>query len=192
MVSLVLLMALAAPDAGQSVPDGGTKPDAGIALAPASSDGLRALEKRLAELTAKTNDALTTLKERVASLEAKNTNLELQLQQANATAKRTADDYATFKKEVNEREDERRETERKALELRQRFDTVTRGFVAVDQQLAQGTAGNVNELIRQAETTYTGSALQYVRAAKAALANNDLGGARRYLLLAVLETQFTR
>lgn len=192
MISTVLLLLLNAPDAGLLKADAGTK-DAGVSLTPPDPEAqLKQLDKRLSELAAKTAESLTTLKQRVAELETKSADLELKLKQAESNAKRAADEYAAFKKDVLDKEQQRKDAEQKAIEQRQRFDAVTRGFVAVDQQLAQGSMGNVNELIRQAEASYSGAALQYVQAAKAALANNDYGGARRYLLLAVMETQFSR
>ncbi len=193
MISTLVLLLLTAPDAGLLKADAGTKADAGVVLSQLEPDAqLKQLDKRLSELASKTSESLGTLKQRVTELEAKSADLELKLKQAESTAKRAADEYAAFKKDVNDREQQRKDAEQKAIEQRQRFDAVTRGFVAVDQQLAQGSAGNVNELIRQAEASYSGVALQYVQAAKAALGNNDYGGARRYLLLAVMETQFSR
>jgi len=192
---LVLSLLLAAPDAGPPLRvDAGVRSvDAGTSEPPAAADSkVKALEHRVGEVSARADEASSGLKKRVSELETKVGDLERQLRTADTQAKRTADELAAFKKEVNEREEQRREAERRAGERRQRFESATKGLVSADQQLASGSVAQVNELIRQAEESYSGPALQYVQAAKAALANNDLGGARRYLLLAVLEGQFNR
>lgn len=196
MLNLVTALVLLAPDAGASLkpaPDAGVKvalPDAGVPEA----DVVR-VKEQMTDLSTRTTEGLSTLKKRVSDLEAKTADLEGKLKQTTELAsqlEKTRDELAAFKREVNEREEERQQRERRAAEARQRFDSATRGLVAADQQLASGSAGTVGEQLRQAEASYSGLALQYVQAARAALANNDLGTARRMLLLAVMEGQFSR
>lgn len=191
----LLSLLLMAPDAGapKNVDAGVRTADAGVTesvMAPVEAK-VKALEQRVGEVSARTDDTAAGLKKRVLELETKQAELERQLRQADAAAKRTADELASFRREVNEREEQRQAAERKALDHRQRFDAVTRGLIAVDNQVALGSTGQLNELIRQAEATFSGAALGYVQAAKAALANNDLGATRRYLMLAVFEAQLS-
>jgi chromosome segregation ATPase len=196
MLSLVTALVLLAPDAGapaKPAPDAGVKvapPDAGVPEAEVLK-----VKEQVTDLTTRTSEGLTGLKKRVADLEAKTADLEAKVKRAaelEGQLAKTRDELAAFKREVNEREEERQQRERRAAEARQRFDTATRGLVAADQQLATGSVGTVAEQLRQAEASYTGLALQYVQAARAALANNDLGTARRMLMLAVVEGQFSR
>ncbi|MDP3237366.1 MAG: hypothetical protein Q8S33_36380 [Myxococcales bacterium] len=165
-------------------------PDAGALSKPAAADGgVASVMTPRPVATEPLSNA--ELRKRVTELEARATELERQVKQLDALAKkldRTNDDLAAFKKEVNEREDARRESERRVAEQKQRSEAVTRSLVTADQQLSTGST-NVTEALRAAEATYTGAALQYVQAARASLANGDLNTARKYLLLAVLEAQ---
>ncbi len=95
-----------------------------------------------------------------------------------------------LKNEVEEREEARKAAERKALEAKLRFETASRGLFIADQTLASGSVANVSEQLRAAEASFTGLSLQYVQGARVALGNNDLGTARRMLMLAIFETQF--
>lgn len=166
-------------------------PDAGVVSKPLVADaGIAPVAARVTEPSSGLE--LERLRKRVAELEARTTELERQAKQLDALAKKldqTNDDLAAFKKEVNEREDARRESERRVVEQKQRYEAVSRSLVTVDQQLSTGATANVNEALRAAEATYTGTALQYVQAARASMANGDLATARKYLLLAVLEAQ---
>ena len=172
-------------------------PDAGVVVSkPLLADaGVAPVVARPVVTEPSTGLELERLRKRVTELEARATELERQVKQVEALSKKvdqTNDDLAAFKKEVNEREDARRESERRVVEQKQRFEAATRSLVTVDQQLSTGSTGSVNEALRAAEATYTGTALQYVQAARASLANGDLNTARRYLLLAVLEAQAAR
>ncbi|MBL8936318.1 MAG: hypothetical protein JNM69_17315 [Archangium sp.] len=184
MYTMVAAMVLMAPDAGFSfkTADAGVRAlDAGVVVVEAPRDMASAAE-------------LERLKKRVADLETKNLELERQLKTVDALSKKVDqanDDLTAFKKLVDEREEARKEAERRAIEARQRFDAASRGLFTADQTLASGSLVNVSEQIRAAEASYTGLALQYVQAARAALGNNDLGTARRMLMLAVFETQFS-
>jgi predicted nucleic acid-binding Zn-ribbon protein len=180
---LLVLVLTAAPDAGVT-----SKPaaiDAGVVPASAALPAVNEAPSNLEQ---------ERLRKRVAELESRAAALERQIKQLEAVSRKidqTNDDLEAFKKEVTEREDARRESERRVAEQKQRYENVTRSLVTVDQQLSTGST-NVNEALRSAETTYTGTALQYVQAARASLANGDLSSARRYLLLAVLEAQSTK
>lgn len=182
--TLLSMLLAAAPDAGAV-----SKPaaaDAGVALA---------VTPRPVANESVSNAELERLRRRVAELEARATELERQAKQIDVLIKKvdqTNDDLAAFKKEVNEREDARRESERRVVEQKQRHEAVSRSLVTVDEQLSRGSTASVNEALRAAEATYTGTALQYVQSARASLANGDLATARKYLLLAVLEAQATR
>lgn len=184
--ALLLSFVLASPDAGVATRaaggrDAGTVADAGVVEARRAPDAPSAAE-------------LERLRQRVLELEARATELEAQGRRVEALTKKveqTADALAAFKREVNEREEQRLEAERKAAEARARLEAVNKSLLAADQQLATG-ATNIGDTLRAAEATYTGPALQYVQAARAALANGDLGSARRLLLLAVLEAQSAR
>lgn len=184
MFTAFAAVVLMAPDAGFSfkTADAGVRAvDAGVVVVEPPRDMASAAE-------------LERLKKRVADLETKNLDLERQLKSVDALSKKVDqanDDFAAFKKVVEEREQERKETERRALEARQRFEAASRGLFTADQTLASGSLANVSEQLRAAEAAYSGMALQYVQAARAALGNNDLGTARRMLMLAVFETQFT-
>lgn len=193
MLTLVASLVLTAGpvDAGTTRRlDGGTA-DAGVRTADAAE--VERLRSRLVDLAANTEDTIAPLKKRLTDLEARTVELEKQARQVEALQKkleRTNDELATLKREVNEREEQRQETERKAAEQKTRLEAVTRGLIAVDQQLASGaTSAQVAETLRAAESSYTGAALEYVRSARAALANNDLSTARKFIGLAVLETQ---
>jgi septal ring factor EnvC (AmiA/AmiB activator) len=181
MISSVLALVLAAA------------PDAGVVSKPFLADaGVAPVAARPVATEPSTGLELERLRKRVTELEARTTDLERQVKQVEALSKKveqTNDDLAAFKKEVNEREDARRESERRVVEQKQRFEAVTRSLVTVDQQLSTGSTASVNEALRAAEATYTGPALQYVQAARTSLANGDLNTARKYLLLAVLEAQ---
>ncbi|MBM4783163.1 MAG: hypothetical protein GQE15_36265 [Archangiaceae bacterium] len=184
MLTTFAAMVLMAPDAGLTfrAADGGVRAlDAGVVVVEAPRDMASAAE-------------LERLKKRVADLEARNVELEKQLKSVDALSKKVdqaSDDLAAFKKVVDEREEDRKEAERKALEAKQRFEAASRGLFSADQTLASGSLANVSEQLRAAEASYSGLALQYVQAARAALGNNDLGTARRMLMLAVFETQFS-
>lgn len=181
--TLLVLVLAAAPDAGVvSKPQAADAGVAPLAVKPAVTEPSPGLE-------------LERLRKRVTELEARATELERQVRQVDALSKKvdqTNDDLAAFKKEVNEREDARREAERRVAEQKQRYEAVSRSLVTVDQQLSTGATANVNEALRAAEGTYTGTALQYVQAARASLANGDLATARKYLMLAAFEAQATR
>ncbi|MBL8919344.1 MAG: hypothetical protein JNJ54_10815 [Myxococcaceae bacterium] len=201
MLSLVIALVVLAPDAGVSLKPTPAGPDAGM-KAPADAGAPEAevakVKDQVSDLTLRTSENLTALKKRLSDVEAKALALEtrtaaLEAKLRDATERaaqldQTRDELASLKRQVNEREDERR----RALETRQRFDTATRGLVTADQQLSSGSQASVNEQLRQAEATYTGLAQQYVQAARTALGNNDLATARRMLLLAVLEAQLSR
>jgi chromosome segregation ATPase len=191
---LALLVAAAPTDGGPSrTPDAGAL-DGGAPARPADAAEVERLRARLVDLAAHTEDVVAPLKKRLGELEARTVELEKQLRQVEALQKkvdRTADDLATLKREVNDREEQRKEAERKAAEQKSRTEAVTRALVVADQQLASGaSSASVGETLRAAEASYTGAALEYVRSARAALANNDLGSARKFIGLAVLETQF--
>ncbi|MBE2248278.1 MAG: hypothetical protein IAE78_01940 [Myxococcus sp.] len=170
-------------------------PDAGVALKPPAADaGAAPSALPPAPVATAAPGELERLRKRVGELEARTAELERQTKQLDALAKKldaTTDDLAAFKKQVDEREETRQAAERRVVEQKQRFESVTRSLVTVDQQLSTG-ATNVNEALRAAEATYTGAALQYVQAARASLANGDVNTARKYLLLAVLEAQAAR
>jgi chromosome segregation ATPase len=193
MLTLVASLVLTAGpvDAGTTRRlDAGTA-DAGVRTADAAE--VERLRARLVDLAANTEDTIAPLKKRLTDLEARTVELEKQARQVEALQKkleRTNDELASLKREVNEREEQRKETERKVTEQKTRLESVTRGLIAVDQQLASGaTSAQVAETLRAAEGSYTGAALEYVRSARAALANNDLSTARKFIGLAVLETQ---
>jgi len=176
--TLLVLVLAAAPDAGviskPLVTDAGIAPVAARVTEPSSGLELERLRKRVAEL------------------EARATELERQTKQLDALSRKldqTNDDLAAFKKEVNAREDARRESERRVAEQKQRYEAASRSLVTLDEQLSRGSTTSVNEALRAAEAAYTGTALQYVQSARASLANGDLATARKYLLLAVLEAQ---
>lgn len=193
--SLLTLVVAAAPvDGGPSRGrDGGVAVDAGTPPRPADAAEVERLRARLVDLAANTDDAVAPLKKRLSELEARTLDLEKQTRQVEALQKkldRTAEELATLKREVNEREEQRKEAERKAAEQKARTEAVSRALVMADQQLASGaSSAAVAETLRAAEASYTGPALEYVRSARAALANNDLGSARKFIGLAVLETQ---
>ncbi|MER2564571.1 MAG: hypothetical protein ABTQ32_27840 [Myxococcaceae bacterium] len=182
MITTFAAMVLMAPDAGLSfrAADAGLRADAGVVVAEAPRDLASAAE-------------LERLKKRVADLETKNLDLERQLKTVDALSKKVDqahDDFVALKKEVEEREEARKDAERKAVEAKQRFETASRGLFIADQTLASGSVANVSEQLRAAEASFTGLSLQYVQAARTALGNNDLGSARRMLMLAIFETQF--
>lgn len=182
MVTMLAAMVLMAPDAGLSfrAADAGLRADAGVVVVEAPRDVASAAE-------------LERLKKRVAELESKNLELERQLKNVDALSKKVDqahDDFVALKKEVEEREEARKEAERKALEAKLRFETASRGLFIADQTLASGSVANVSEQLRAAEASFTGLSLQYVQGARVALGNNDLGTARRMLMLAIFETQF--
>ncbi|MCU0701254.1 MAG: hypothetical protein MUC96_32490 [Myxococcaceae bacterium] len=194
MLTIVVALSIAAaPDAGVLRPTDGGTADAGTAARPVDAAELERLRARLVDLAAHTEDVVAPLKKRLAELEARTAELEKQAQKVDSLQKkldRTTDELATLKREVNEREEQRKESERKAVEQKTRLEAVTRSLIAVDQQLASGaTSAQVAETLRAAEGSYTGAALEYVRSARAALANNDLSTARKFIGLAVLETQ---
>lgn len=195
MWSLLVTAVLAAPDAGPPL-----KPDAGSPRPPDAGVVFTVTDAGVAAPPPRPMDAVSTaefdrLKKRVSELEARNVEVERQLRQLDGLPKRLDDlkeEFVAFKREVNEREEARRENERRASEAKQRYESGTRALINADQELATGSTASVAEQLRIAEATYTGVALQYVQAAKVALKNNDLGSARRMLLLAVLESQFNR
>jgi predicted RNase H-like nuclease (RuvC/YqgF family) len=126
---------------------------------------------------------LEALKKRVTELEARTAELERQVKQVDALAKKldqATDDLEALKRDA----DERKQAEQQAAERKQRSEAVARGLAAADEQLASGNT-NIEASLRAAEATYTGAALELVRAARQALANGDVASARRYLALAV-------
>ncbi|MCA2981840.1 MAG: hypothetical protein INH37_26485 [Myxococcaceae bacterium] len=188
-----LVVAVTPTDAGVSRrPDAGA-PDAGAAPRPADAAEVERLRARLFDLAANTDEVVTPLKKRLADLEARTVELEKQARQVEALQKkldRTADELAALKREVAEREEQRKDAERKAAEQKARVEAVTRALIVADQQLASGAnSAAVAETLKAAEASYTGAALEYVRGARAALANNDLSSARKLIGLAVLEMQ---
>lgn len=205
MLSFVTTLVLLAPDAGASLKSAAPVSDAGV-RGPADGGTPEAevvkVKEQVTDLTLRTSENLTVLKKRLSDVEAKalaletrTAALEAKLKQATDAASqldKTREELAALRREVTDREEERQQRERRALETRQRFDTATRGLVTADQQLSTGSLSSVNEQLRQAEATYSGLAQQYVQAARTALGNNDLATARRMLLLAVLEAQLSR
>jgi chromosome segregation ATPase len=130
------------------------------------------------------------LRKRIAELEARTAELERQVKQVDALAKKldqATDDLEALKRDAAER----RQAEQRAAERKQRLEAVARGLAAADEQLAFGNT-DIEESLRAAEATYTGTALELVRAARQALANGDVAAARRYLALAVAEVRQAR
>lgn len=156
--------------------DGGTRlaaPDGGVPAAP------KPARPATGEVEA--------LKKRVTELEARTAELERQAKQVDALSKKldqATDDLAALKRDA----DERKQAEQQAAERKQRFEDVARGLSVADEQLSSGNT-NIEASLRAAEATYSGPALELVRAARQALANGDVAAARKYLALAVYEAQ---
>lgn len=187
MLPTLVSLLLAAGDGGTAVrlalADAGVAVDAGTAPAPKPAPA-----PPDPALTAK----LEELKKRVLEAEARAAEQGRQLDALSKRFDSLSEQLEAFKREVTERETERRDSERRQAEQKQRLESSTRQLISLDQQLASGATGGAVEQLRAAEATYTGAALQYVQAARTALANGDVANARRLLGLAVLETQLTR
>ncbi|MEW6434973.1 MAG: hypothetical protein AB1730_26030 [Myxococcota bacterium] len=174
-MGLLVLVALAAAPA-----DGGvarpSAADAGVADAPKPT---------------RTSSEVEALKKRIIELEARTAELERKARQADELSKKldqTADDLAALRREVDEREEAKRQAEQQAVEHKQRLEAIARGLSVADQQLSMGNT-NIEAALRAAEATYTGAALEHLRSVRTALRNGDVAAARRFLALAVSEAQ---
>lgn len=172
---LIVLVALSAAPT-----DGGT-------ARPSPADG-GVLE---APKPARASSEVEALKKRVTELEVRTVELERQAKRADELSRKldkTADDLAALRREVDEREEAKRQAEQQAVEKKQRLEAVARGLSMADEQLSSGNT-NIEAALRAAEATYTGAALDHLRSARVALRNGDVAAARRFLALAVYEAQ---
>jgi TolA-binding protein len=191
MFSILLLLA-AAPvlDAGVKV----KKPalDAGVTVI----EPARPLEPTAAAPVPKgpTTAEVEQLRRDVVDLKSRTVQLERQSAQAEVMSQqlsKLSKQISELQGQLSETENRRAESERRAIEKRERSEAAIASLGGALQQLANGN-GNVGPAIGYAESTFTGTALSNVQAAKAALANNDLGSARVWLNLAIAEAQANR
>lgn len=177
LVALVLL-APPRPDAG--VPP---KPDAGVAAeAPrpaAPAPETKRLEKELAEV-----------KQRLAEAEGRLAKAESSLSKVEDLQKSLRALEARLEK-AEEAEARRSEAEERAARRKVQLEQVSTTLGGALQALSTGNT-NVDAALRLAEATYTGPALQFLRAARQALANGDLNTARQAITAAMLEAQAER
>lgn len=177
LVALVLL-APPRPDAG--VP---SRPDAGVVTeaprpAPPSTDGRR-LEKELAEV-----------KQRLADAEGRLAKAEATKDKVDELAKKLSALEARLEK-AEEAEARRADAEERAARRKVQLEQASTTLGGALQTLSTGGT-NVDAALRLAESTYTGAALSYLRAARQALANGDLNTARQAITAAMLEAQAER
>ncbi len=130
------------------------------------------------------------LRKDVVELRARLTDLELKAAKTDTLAndlEKLSRKFDTLKADVDAAEERRggaeRELERRKVQTAQATTTVT----AVLQQLSSGNTSNVDAWLRGAEQQYTGNAQKLVSLAREALSRGDLGSARQYLNLALLE-----
>ncbi len=126
----------------------------------------------------------------LAELKAKN-GTSAQLEALAAQLDRVSQQLTALSAQVNDHETRRQDSERRVVERRLQTEQAVTGLNAAQQALAAGSA-NVLPALSAAEAVLTGAALTDVQNARAALANGDLGSARVWLGLALVEAQATK
>ncbi len=167
-----------------NVVDGGSKAaDAGVAVEaarPIPSSALRTADPELERLHREVVELKALVERQSAQLEALSTSVEKVGKQVGAVRIDLADA-------------EQRRADEKQKALAHRADTAT-AMASLNwalEQLAQGS-GNVNDALRTAEGTFSGSALRAVQNARAALGSSDLQAARTWLGIALAEAANAR
>ena len=128
---------------------------------------------------------VSDLKSRTASIERQAAQVETITGQLETLSKQITD----LQGQLTETEGRRLESERRALEKKERADQIVASLGVAQQHLASGSTANVAAALAVAESTFTGTALANIQSARAALANSDLGSARVWLGLAIIEAQ---
>lgn len=171
MSVFIALLLAAAPDAGVVAPvrDGGTSaavieaPKKAAPAATSSSSELEKLKKEVAELRAKLSDTERAHAEELGKVRKQVDKLQ-----------------AWVDDEVERRETEAREAERRRVNANQVQSTVQTALT----QLSTGNTANLEPWLRQAEAIASPDAARLLSLARSALAQQDLVGARQALLLA--------
>lgn len=134
------------------------------------------------------------LRRDVVDLKTRAALLERQASQAEAMSAqldKLSRQITSLQTQLSDTENRRTEKERQVAERRAQSEQAVASLGAAQQQLATGN-GNVGAALNYAESTLTGNALANIQAAKASLANGDLGSARIWIGLAIAEAQTPR
>lgn len=176
LVALVLLAPR--PDAGVAV-----KPDAGVVTEAPRPAGPAPESKKLEKELAEVKQRLSEAEGRLAKAESSLSKVEELQKSLRALEGRL--------EKAEEAESRRAEAEERAARRKVQLEQVATSLGGALQALSTGST-NVDAALRLAEGTYTGSALQFLRAARQALANGDLNTARQAITAAMLEAQAER
>ncbi len=134
------------------------------------------------------------LRREVGDLKSRTALLERQAAQAEAMSAqldKLSRQISGLQTQLTDAENRRTEKERQVAERRAQTEQAVSSLGAAQQQLSTGNA-NVGSALTYAESMFTGTALANVQAAKASLANGDLGSARIWISLAIAEAQASR
>jgi len=200
MLPILMMVLSAAP-----VPSVAARPDAGVIVLkkPALDSGVTVVEptKPLPPLATPEAAAkgpstaeVEQLRRDMADMKARTAQLERQTAQAEAMSQQLSKlsrQISELQGQMSETENRRADSERRAVEKKERAESAVVSLNGALQQLATGNS-NVGAALNYAETTFTGSALANVQAARQALSNGDLGSARVWLNLAIAEAQANR
>lgn len=192
LLSCVVLAAGGAADAGVSRH---AKPalDAGLAVVELTTmPNLPAVVAPKSAVPAPNAGEVTELRREVVDLKSRAAQLEQRAAQADAMGSqldKLSKQISDLQTQLRETENRRIETERQVVERRQQAEQAISSIGLAQQQLATGNSSAAMQAINYAERTFTGAALANVQSARAALNNGDLGSARIWLSLAVVEAQ---
>ena len=172
--------------------------DAGVAVAkkPALDAGVTVVEppNPVAALSHPVIAEVAQLRRDVVELKNRTALLERQASQAETMSSqldKLSRQITSLQTQLSDTENRRLEKERQVAERRAQSEQAVASLGAAQQQLSTGNA-NVGATLNYAETIFTGDALANIRAAKAALANGDLGSARIWISLAIAQAQAAR
>ena len=186
MFTLAMMVLAAAPDAGVAAR---VKPalDAGVAVVEPTKP--LPVEKPVPTPSVA---EVTELKREVVELKSRTSNLERQASQADAMSSqldKLSKQITELQSQLQESEGRRLEKERQVSERRAQSEQVVASIGVAQQQLATGNTSSVGATISYAERVFTGAALADVQSARLAIQNGDLGSARIWLSLAVVDAQ---
>lgn len=160
-----------------------------IALAERDAAEARLEVERLKKEVAEIRERTATVEKRVDRGDSKT---DSHLSQQASQFDKLSQQIAEIKAQLNDENDRRQQTERKAADRKAQADLAVSALGAAEQTLASGSTDSVENALKIAEGAFTGQALNYVRSARQAFSNHDLAATRTYLAYAVAEAQAGR
>lgn len=191
---VVAALGLSASAAAPTTAPRRTAPDAGVADAGAD-DSSKAQAKRRADDAAAREAELAALREQVASLRERTSVLEDRLARADSTTEQLGqlvDEVKALRAQVADTEAARQTERQQAAQRAAETNAAIEGLMRAASQLSTG-ATDISRQLDRAQAVVTSPQAAYdLRAARAALENDDLMRARLFLYLAIIDAQQSR